>query len=433
MAQFNIDRTRSYDHSYRYKMPAIISKTTPVPKFRRRLQTELLNLEKVAKSLPSHEDYLLKHLSTELACIQKNKSADRQGEKVFLLMGQFTSKQIQDALDSFIDTWVLCQTCQLPETTLDISKSSINQNCNACSGSVELNNQPTKNARIVEKYMKSNPQKIKSKWAEKEENKNKIKQTTISPVINTEGWEDDDEYTVDTTEVASIARYLESMQDSVGLLTDKSTSMSNFSLTSRISNFTTFCRDLKTNHGDKYLTKCHVQVVQRANQVCLGPTAVKILITRLLKLGQKKITARKLIDQLEMHKKLLQDIVFDAKCQRELVNVLCLVISKQRKNLLKYSPHIIKWLYDFDIVDEDVILQWSSGIGYKYVEEKFLARIFNECEEFFRWLEDDSEDEDEKEEDEEKDETKSYEYYYGEYKYVEEDEEQSSEIDIDAI
>lgn len=64
--------------------------------------------------------------------------------------------------------------------------------------------------------------------------------------------------------------------------------------------------------------------------------------------------------------------------------------------MLPKVPHILKGLYDLDLVDEDVMIDWGSKPSRKYVSKELNADILAKAQPFITWL---KEAEEESEED----------------------------------
>merc|ERR1712110_168879 len=148
----------------------------------------------------------------------------------------------------------------------------------------------------------------------------------------------------------------------------------------------------------------------------------KLLVQKLLKWGNRKLTCKKLLEDITINKRLMKALTNDSAGQQELLHTICLLISRNRKNLLHFSAHIMKKLYDEDVVEEEVILDWSRKMMTKYVDRQMLLRIVEVCKPFLEWL-DDSESESEEE------------VETAGWKFSRQDSttEVSSEVDIDAI
>lgn len=105
----------SADPFYRYKMP-------PVQINHDSTKTYIINLDQIAKSLHRNPHHILKYLSYNLGCtcIDKN-----------ILNGVFNSIRIQSSIYDFIDIFVLCKSCENPETKF-LFDSGLQRRCNSC-------------------------------------------------------------------------------------------------------------------------------------------------------------------------------------------------------------------------------------------------------------------------------------------------------------
>ena len=109
----------SNDSTYRYKMPSLIIKTN-------RSETIVENITVVCKSLHTKPEYVVKFFATELGT---------RGEinlKTAVLKGLFNQEQLTKKLQQFIERYILCIKCSLPETCLEKRGQSVYQDCSAC-------------------------------------------------------------------------------------------------------------------------------------------------------------------------------------------------------------------------------------------------------------------------------------------------------------
>lgn len=105
-------------------------------------------------------------------------------------------------------------------------------------------------------------------------------------------------------------------------------------------------------------------------------------------------------------------------------------------DLMPKAVRILKALYDEDLLEEEVILQWGEKVSKKYVSKEVCSQIHEKVAPFIKWLKE-AEEEDSSEEEEEEEEI---EVVYdnkaqqlkaqADNKVVEEDDD---DLDIDAI
>lgn len=118
------------DQFNRYKMPSVIAK---VEGRGNGIKTRIVNCYEVARALHRPPGYVCKFFGCELGA--QTKIDDNEG--IYIVNGSFQQNVLQDVLKKFIDMFVLCPSCGLPETDLKLRKNvrktvSINQACNAC-------------------------------------------------------------------------------------------------------------------------------------------------------------------------------------------------------------------------------------------------------------------------------------------------------------
>ena len=94
-----------------------------------------------------------------------------------------------------------------------------------------------------------------------------------------------------------------------------------------------------------------------------------------------------LSSQLKKHKKLfLRFTVENQKAQKYLLGGIEKTIEAHKTALLPKVAGIFKTLYDEDIVDEEVILDWGKKVSKKYVSKDLSEQIHKKAEPFLKWL-----------------------------------------------
>mmetsp|Transcript_18442 Transcript_18442/g.63497 ORF Transcript_18442/g.63497 Transcript_18442/m.63497 type:complete len:299 (+) Transcript_18442:188-1084(+) len=113
------------DAEYRYKMPRIISK---VEGRGNGIKTVIPNMLALALSLHRTPGEVTKFFGCELGA-QTTWTEDTERAVV---NGAHTEQALQDKLKVYIDKFVLCPSCKLPETSYKIKHEIINHQCVAC-------------------------------------------------------------------------------------------------------------------------------------------------------------------------------------------------------------------------------------------------------------------------------------------------------------
>ena len=112
------------DPSYRYKMPRLVGK---VEGRGNGIKTVIMNVVEVGASLNRDPHEVTKFFGTELGS-QTSYGTDNRA----IVNGAHTDADLQKHLSRYIENFVLCKTCHLPETHYKIKDGSISQKCLAC-------------------------------------------------------------------------------------------------------------------------------------------------------------------------------------------------------------------------------------------------------------------------------------------------------------
>lgn len=85
------------------------------------------------------------------------------------------------------------------------------------------------------------------------------------------------------------------------------------------------------------------------------------------------------------------------KAQKSLLGGVECVVQLHQDTLLPKVAHILKTLYDLDILEEEVLIEWGSKPSKKYVSKELSTDILAKAAVFITWLkeaEEETEDED---------------------------------------
>ncbi len=89
-------------------------------------RTFINSLKALMNTLHRKESHFLKFLTNELGT-----SANVEGQRV-ILQGKHSRNQIQKALERYIELYVLCATCNKPDTRLEQNDRIMMMRCEAC-------------------------------------------------------------------------------------------------------------------------------------------------------------------------------------------------------------------------------------------------------------------------------------------------------------
>jgi translation initiation factor 5 len=98
------------------------------------IKTLILNMSEIAKALHLEPTFLTKFLGMELGAQSKLKSG-----KTCIINGSHNVGDLTKKVAKFIEMFVLCPNCKLPESTLEAFNKTIRTKCNACGHNDVLN------------------------------------------------------------------------------------------------------------------------------------------------------------------------------------------------------------------------------------------------------------------------------------------------------
>lgn len=416
----NIDRSIE-DPFYRYKMPRLIAK---VEGKGNGIKTVIVNMTEVAKALSRPPTYPTKFFGCELgAQTQFDNKNDR-----YIVNGSHTDDKLQTLLDTFIKKFVLCPSCSNPETNLVVSakKGTISQRCIACgyNGMVDmrhklttfiLKNPPDQDPNAVtpskgkknkkEKNKKdedggekdraspeSKPKEAVSTQEQMAQMRESGKSMNLPTKVDNDAGDDED-WGDDFTEEAIKKRMEELSQAAKGLAFTDDLEKSSEDRVNMVYDMLKLKKD-----ADELGKASGIKEVLGESERLEVKDKVPIILVELL-------LNEKVLQQLKKYRALfLQFCAQNHKAQKAVLGGIEKLIAEEFRNvLLPKTPHIVKALYDLDIVEESVIIDWGKKPSKKYVSKEDSIAILKEVQPFIKWLEEaeeDSEDDDEDEEDE---------------------------------
>lgn len=117
----------------RYKMPKLQSRIKDKGKF---AETFVSNLPELAKSLKINMLAMLKYVESTLG--SQFMLADKRDQSSYYIKGRFSYEQLYEPVRGFIDQYVLCSKCGLPE--LEYKKDKSMRCCKSCGHSLKVDN-----------------------------------------------------------------------------------------------------------------------------------------------------------------------------------------------------------------------------------------------------------------------------------------------------
>jgi len=387
------------DPHYRYKMPKLTAK---VEGNGNGIKTVITNMVAIAKALGRPPSYPTKYFGCELG------AQVAMNNEIYVVNGSHDEAKLINLLYSFINKFVLCQKCKNPETSLSVSTSKqiISQKCIACGHEATINKSIHKLTTFILNHPPDNVNgDAKSKGGKVSKSEKKAKKgsggtsnpngnnspTNESPLIedggNDLGDDDFDENEFTTEE------YSKRMSE---LCINKDIYKNDMKKES----YNLFYKLLKEKKEANVLLETQIQkeLVEEAKKLDIKDKAPLVLCELLF--------TENMFEEIKKYKMLfLRFCVENKKAQKYLLGGYEKLIGDIYKDkLFNNAVKILKQLYDEEILDEDVIIEWSAKESKKYVSKEMSKKIREKIAPLVKWLkeaeEEDSEEDDEQDSDE---------------------------------
>ena len=182
-----INITTGDDIYARYKRPTLQIK---VQGRGSNTDTIITNTNDIVKSL-NIEPSMLTHFYGKKLC---TRSSYKAKETQIVSHGQHSMMDLSVILNNYIDIFVLCDKCKLPETHLVVTKKSVKLNCDACGHLHKIHGYEFITDAL--RAQKKSPKSTKRKTSESKES-NKVSTAEIIEKCDLIGWSDDIKSTID--------------------------------------------------------------------------------------------------------------------------------------------------------------------------------------------------------------------------------------------
>ncbi|GAA5847580.1 hypothetical protein JCM9279_005307 [Rhodotorula babjevae] len=381
------------DKFYRYKMPLLLTK---IEGKGNGIKTVFPNMADVARALNRPASYPTKFFGCELgAQATFNDDTER-----YIVNGAHDQDRMRDLLDSFINKFVLCGSCKNPETELLVSKDDwITADCKACGhrGDVEnkhklctfiVKNPPKKASKKGKKgaagadSIAGQPGQFDGEDDDQDELSRKINEGAQA-LLSEEAAakliaqrEADEDWGEDTSAEA-VAKRMASLGVGASLLAD----------------------DDDDEAGDKYSAfaatvtadMSNADIYQGAQDV--SSKSYKVLVPLVPALFTDEIVA-----EVPTRLALLAKMTSNEKDQKALLGGLERFFADHADLITSnVVGKVLLQLFETDILDEEVLLHWSTHVSSKYAPKDVSKKVRKAADPFIEWLksaESESEDDD---------------------------------------
>ena len=381
----NVNRSVQ-DAFYRYKMPRLQAK---VEGKGNGIKTVVVNMVDIARSLDRPPTYVTKYFGCELgAQTQFDIKAER-----YIVNGCHDAAKMQDMLDGFIKRFVLCEKCDNPETVLKVKKNMIGAACKACGHIFTIDMRHKLTTYIVknppEKDIDAQGSSQTKKKDRAKEKEDKSKKTGSDGDAEDDDWgEDETEWIEDTSDEAIAKRAQEQLTSGIsGLVIDSDMDKSE---EERINIFFKFVQ-VKKGLINGPVSK---EILAEAERLEIKNKAPVILCELLFNDKMFKEKQIKKYSNL-----LLRFTTENPKGQKYLIGGIEKTVETFEASLLPKVAHIFKELYEEDILEEKVILEWATKVSKKNVSKEMAQKIHDKAAPFIKWLKEAEEESEESSDD----------------------------------
>lgn len=380
MANINIAGTTPVeDPSYRYKMPRII------PKVEGRgngIKTVLVNITDVASALNREPVEITKYFGFELGAQTIYSDDDRA-----VVNGAHTANDLQHHISRYIEFFVLCKECRLPETHYKIKGGVIYQKCLACGAKSACDMTNKLSTFIVKQHSKKDG---KDKKKDKKKSKDREESEEKSDAKAAEKAEKKEKKAKKKKEAA-----LEVEEE--GPVEEETIETDSEAIDAAIVQFSNWFRE-QTNPS----TTAVLEELRNIQTMCALKTFHRILIF----IGAVFTSESIVSNDIEKHTDFLKLLAGSTIQQRQLISACEWFCGTYKPDLLRYYPVMLKQLYDCDLVEEDVFYSWASdysrneySVDSSMITIDTLDKLKEAAQPFITWLHEAEEEEDDDEED----------------------------------
>ncbi|KAL5495754.1 TIF5 [Sanghuangporus weigelae] len=382
------------DKFYRYRMPVLLTK---IEGKGNGIKTVVPNMSDIARALSRPPTYPTKFFGCELGA---QTTFDEKGDR-YIVNGAHDATRLRELLDQFIDKFVLCGECKNPETDLIIIKGDIIiRDCKACGQRTTVDMRHKLTTFIIK-----NPPKV-SKKSKKAENGGGSPSAEAAEV---EGAESDDELTKRIKlEAAELADKTNLKEDEWAVDTSPE------AVKARVE---ALGGELRSNlaigddDSDEDANSPYKQIGQWAKENRETASAVDIYKHaqdlgiekkhKTLQVLVQNLFTENIVSEVPKFGALFAKMTTSERHQKSLLGGVEIFVGVTHPDLVPSVPKILMALYQYDVLEEEVIKQWGTHVSKKYVDKDISKKVRKASEPFLKWLDEAEADDEEEESDEE--------------------------------
>lgn len=387
------------DPAYRYKMPKLVGK---VEGRGNGIKTVLVNVNDVALALKREPAEVTKFFGCELGA-QTTFSDDRA-----VVNGAHRDADLQVQLSKYIEHFVLCANCRLPETHYKIKDGIISQKCLACGHRESVDMRHKLTTFILGQYKKAKEQakkdgkkegkddKKKDKESKKDKEKEREKDKEDSSSKKSKKSKSDKDATNGTTVFTAV-------EEAAAAVEEEEDEPESKVIEDSIEHFKNYLASHPTA-----TTAEKVEELRNITTMNALPAASRIAIFLGAVCPENFIAAKTVETQSET----LQALANGEINQRQMLAALEWLVGTRFPASARVVAKALMQLYDAEVVEEDVFLAWAGDtikneftVHDTMIDYDTIEAVRGHAMPFVKWLQEAEEEgeEDEEDDDEEED------------------------------
>jgi len=335
----------------------------------------IVNMTEVAKALHVDPAYPTKYFGIELGAQSKY---DLKSERA-IVNGCHGAPDLAKILDKFIERFVLCPTCKLPELKLEVKKSQLIIDCAACgyNGSIPDTH---KMVSYIVKDHKDPGDKKKGDKKSKDKDKDKDKEKKGSDdEANNLGKENDDEveWFTDTSKEAQQKRKEAEFGQQVKISKEAVKESKSDTPVGVLAQY------LRSGNRSPEEVAAEVKRLQLARGLD-EPQKIKVLLEAALDVKNGATIAKQYKDRA----KLLAKFAGDRASASILIGCIEEQVGVGEPKLVVKMPMILQALYEEGVLDEETIVSWAEAPAESawLVPKEVAVKVRKAAVPFVNWL-----------------------------------------------
>ncbi|CAM9830281.1 unnamed protein product [Chrysoparadoxa australica] len=377
MSNINISGLEPIDDpEYRYKMPRVLGK---VEGRGNGIKTVIPNIVELANALHREPAEVCKFFGCELGA----QTTWRPEAERAIVNGAHTDTVLQQLVHKYIELFVLCPNCHLPESSYKIKNGIILHKCLACGAK-----DPVDMAHKLTTFILSNDKKNKKSKKDKDGKDKKKDKRDKDKKKDKRDKEKKKEKREKEDDASAEPNADAGREDSFGECEEEAATLDNLEVDDS-SAFDNCVISIRRFVEDNAPANVLLEELRTAQTFSAFPLHYRIhLYVAAVMEGSTTVT----VEQVKSISPVFRQLRQGPKDERHLLGGFELLCVKRAPALKAFFPVILKFLYDADMVEEETILSWAKDDGItEYtcpgVAEEDIAELKKRAQPFLTWLE----------------------------------------------